>query len=134
MGRKAAPGTIHRAGEDYLEAILRLEKEKGTVRSIDVAEWLEYSKPSVSRAVSLLGQAGYLEVDDDHSLHLTRTGRAIAEEIYERHRFFKQFLMDLGVEESTAEQDACRMEHDISEESFDRLKEMLKKMQEKSTV
>ena len=128
MGKKIVHGTLHKAGEDYLEAVLCLEREKGTVRSVDVADWLGYTKPSVSRAVSVLGQAGYLKMDGDRSLHLTPVGRAIGEEIYARHCFFKEFLRDLGVDEKIAEQDACRMEHDISEESFDCLKTMLEKI------
>ena len=127
MRKKIKHGTLHKAGEDYLEAILCLEMEKGTVRSVDVAERLDYSKPSVSRAVSVLGQAGYLVMEDDRSLHLTRVGRAIAEEIYERHSFFREMLMELGVDAQTADRDACRMEHDISGESFDRLRELMEK-------
>ena len=130
MRKKIVHGTLHKAGEDYLEAILRLEKKNGTVRSVDVAELLDYSKPSVSRAVSVLSQAGYLFMEDDRSLHLTRVGRDIAEEIYRRHCFFQKLLTDLGVDEKTAEQDACRMEHDISEESFWALKDMMEKIHE----
>lgn len=127
MEKKIAQGTLHKAGEDYLEAILRLEQEKGTVRSVDVADYLAVSKPSVSRAVSVLGQAGYLTMKDDRSLRLTRAGRAVAEKIYERHSFFKKLFMDLGVDGEIAEQDACRIEHDISEDSFERLREMVEK-------
>ena len=129
MRKKIKHGILHKAGEDYLEAILCLEREKGTVRSVDVAARLDYSKPSVSRAVSVLGEAGYLTMEDDRSLHLTRTGRAIAEEIYQRHRFFRDLLVDLGVDAQTADRDACRMEHNISEESFDHLKDLIEKTQ-----
>ena len=127
MGKKIKHGTLHKAGEDYLETILRLEMAKGAVRSVDVAEFLGHSKPSVSRAVSLLSEAGYVVMGRDFGLHLTPVGRAVAEDIYERHSFFKQLFLDLGVDAETAEQDACRMEHDISEESFERLKKMLEK-------
>ena len=117
-------GKLHKAGEDYLEAILRLEKSKGVVRSVDIARKLNISKPSVSNAISVLGQAGHLTVDEDHFIHLTEEGRRNAERVYERHRFLKDFLMTIGVDEETAEDDACRMEHDISAVSFEALKKM----------
>ena len=120
------PETRHRAGEDYLEAILVLSMKNGMVRSIDVANFLNHSKPSISRAVSVLREAGYITVDKDHLLYLTDEGRAIAEEIYERHRFFTDFLVKIGVNEEVAEADACQMEHAISAESFDHLKEFFK--------
>ena len=116
-------GKLHKAGEDYLETILVLQQTKGAVRSVDVARHLNFSKPSVSNAVSILQQAGYLTMDADHLLHLTEEGRRIAERIYERHCFFKALLIDIGVDPKVAEEDACRMEHAISSESFSRLKE-----------
>lgn len=116
---------LHKSGEDYLEAILILTKQKGCVRSIDVAEYLNFSKPSVSKAVSLLRKSGYLEVNTDHLLFLTKNGRAIAEEIYERHCFFTELLESAGVDHKTAETDACAMEHDISSVSFKHLKKAI---------
>ena len=115
--------TLHASGEDYLEAILVIQKQKGMVRSIDVVRHLNLSKPSVSHAVSLLQTGGFLMVDEDHFLHLTDLGREIAEKIYERHCFFTEQLIAAGVDPKTAEADACRIEHIISDESFDRLKE-----------
>lgn len=117
-------GKLHKAGEDYLETILRLQNQKGAVRSVDIARQMNISKPSVSNAISVLSQAGHLTVDSDHFIHLTEEGRAHAERIYERHRFLTDFLIELGVDAKTAEEDACRMEHDISPVSFEALKEM----------
>ena len=111
------------SGEDYLEAILVIQKQKGMVRSIDVVRHLNLSKPSVSHAVSLLQTGGFLMVDEDHFLHLTDLGREIAEKIYERHCFFTEQLIAAGVDPKVAEEDACRIEHIISNESFMRLKE-----------
>ena len=112
---------LHASGEDYLEAILILEQKKGTVRSIDVAEWLGVTKPSVSRAVALLKVGGFLRVEDN-LLYLTDTGREVADKIYERHRFFKRRLMDAGIDEETAEKEACLIEHSLSDDSFNKLK------------
>lgn len=112
---------LHASGEDYLEAILILEKKKGSARSIDVAEQLGVTKPSVSRAVSALKEGGFLRVDDN-LLYLTDTGRDVAEKIYERHCFFKHRLMDVGVDEKTAEKEACLLEHSLSDDSFDKIK------------
>ena len=118
-------GTLHKSGEDYLEAILVLHMKKGYVRSIDVAEYLGFSRPSVSHAVSVLGDEGYLTMGADRMLHLTESGTRIATEIYERHRFFKEYLIKIGVTPETAEEDACKMEHVISPESFQCLKRAL---------
>ena len=93
------------------------------VRSVDVARHLDVSKPSVSHAVATLKDGGFLTMDEDYSLHLTDIGREVAEQIYEKHRFFTARLIEAGVDPKTAEQDACRIEHVISEESFQRLKE-----------
>ena len=112
---------LHASGEDYLEAILILEKKKGVVRSIDVAEHLGVTKPSVSRAVSLLKEGGFLRADDN-LLYLTEAGRAVAEKIYERHCFFKRRLIHAGVDEATAEKEACLLEHSLSDDSFDKIK------------
>ena len=104
------------SGEDYLEAILVLQKKMGMVRSVDV------SKPSVCHAVATLREGGFLTMDEDNFLHLTDAGCEVAEQVYEKHRFFTQRLIAAGVDPKTAEADACRIEHVISEESFQRLK------------
>ena len=114
---------LHASGEDYLEAILMLQKKQGMVRSVDVARHLEVTKPSVCHAVATLRDGGFLVMDEDFFLHLTDLGQEIAEQIYEKHRFFTARLIEVGVDPKTAEQDACRIEHVISEESFQRLKE-----------
>ena len=113
---------LYASGEDYLEAILVLHKKMGMVRSVDVARHLGVSKPSVCHAVAVLQEGGFLAVDGDHFLHLTEQGRIIAEKIYERHRFFTDRLIEAGVDPKTAETDACRIEHVISDETFRRLK------------
>ena len=112
---------LHASGEDYLEAVLLLEQKKGAARSIDIAEQLGVSKPSVSRAVSLLKEGGFLRAEDNF-LYLTDAGREVAEKIYERHCFFKRRLLDAGVDEETAEREACLLEHDLSDDSFDKIK------------
>ena len=114
---------IQESAENYLEAILALEEEKGNVHSIDVAQRLEFTKPSVSRAMSLLRENGYVTMEKDGRLLLTPSGREIAERIYERHRLLTQWLITLGVTPEVAAKDACRIEHDISAESFAKLKE-----------
>ena len=115
---------LHASGEDYLEAILIIKNRKGYVRSIDVAGFMNYSKPSVSHAVSLLRDGGFISVDENGYLNLTDAGREIAEKIYERHLFVKQKLMKAGVDEKTAEEEACRIEHDISDDTFNKIKLM----------
>ena len=114
---------IQESGEMYLETILILSKEKNYVRSIDVCEYMGYSKPSISRAVSLLRNSGYVDKDDRGYLSLTESGRAIAEKIYERHQVLSKVLMSLGVDEKSAADDACRIEHVISDETFAAIKE-----------
>ncbi len=114
--------SVHESGEMYLEAILVLSKKNGFVRSIDVSEYLGYSKPSVSRAVGILKNGGYIQMDKDGSLVLTETGKTIAEKIFERHTVLSRLLIKLGVSEETATEDACRMEHAISDESFEAIK------------
>ena len=114
--------SIHESGEMYLEAILVLSQKNGFVRSIDVSEYLGYSKPSVSRAVGILKNGNYISVDKDGSLTLTESGKAIAEKIFERHKILSQLLIRLGVSEETATADACKLEHAISDESFDAIK------------
>jgi len=118
---------LHASGEDYLEAVLMVQQEKGMVRSVDLARHMGFSKPSVSHAVALLRDGAFLMVDKDGFLHLTDIGREVAEKIYERHLFFTKQLIDAGVDEETAEQDACRIEHAISDVSFQKLKKQLQK-------
>lgn len=118
---------LQESGEMYLEAIFVLSRERGRVRSIDVSEYLGYSKPSVSRAVGLLKNGEYLTVDPDGSLVLTDSGREIAEKIYERHTFLTALLTRMGVSRETAAEDACRLEHAISDESFQAIKEYVSK-------
>ena len=113
---------IHESAENYLETILVLQNSTGAVRSIDVAQHLGFSKPSVSRAVGLLRENGYITVDEGGHLKLTEAGRAIAESIYERHEFITRWLMQLGVPEETASEDACRIEHVLSDKTFAALK------------
>ena len=124
---------IHASGEDYLEAILVLHKKMGTVRSVDVALHMEVSKPSVCHAVATLKKGGFLLIDVDHFLHLTDLGREVAEATYEKHRFFTDRLIEAGVDPETAERDACRIEHVISEETFERLK-VAHKQSEKAVI
>ena len=116
---------IHASGEDYLEAVLMLQKKNGMVRSIDFARHMEVSKPSVSRTVAILQEGGFLTVDSDYFLHLTEAGQEVAGKIYERHLFFTEQLMAAGVDRETAEQDACRIEHAISDTAFQKLKEKI---------
>ena len=116
---------LHASGEDYLEAILVLQKKKGMVRSVDVARYMDVSKPSVCHAVATLKKGGFLLMDGDHFLHLTDLGREVAENTYEKHRFFTKMLTNAGVDPITAERDACRIEHVISESSFQHLKKTL---------
>ena len=113
---------LHASGEDYLEAILVLHKKMGMVRSVDVARHLEVSKPSVCHAVATLKKGGFLLMDENHFLHLTDIGREVAETTYEKHRFFTDRLIEAGVDPESAERDACRIEHVISAETFERLK------------
>ena len=113
---------LYASGEDYLEAVLVLQKEKGMVRSVDVARHMGVSKPSVCHAVATLKDGGFLTMDDDFFLHLTEEGREVAEQTYEKHCFFTRLLIDAGVDPEEAERDACRMEHTISENSFQQLK------------
>ena len=114
--------SVHEAGEMYLEAILVLTKKNGFVRSIDVSEYLGYSKPSVSRAMGILRGGEYISMDKDGAITLTEKGREIAEKIFERHTVLSRLLMKLGVSEETATADACKLEHAISDESFQAIK------------
>ena len=120
---------LHSAKEDYLKAILILEKKKGMVRSVDIAGDMGVSKPSVSHAVSNLKSAGLLTKDENFYLHLTEEGREIAEQTYEKHCFFTELLVRAGVDLMDAKYDACRMEHTISETRFQLLKEAAEKQE-----
>ena len=113
---------LQASGEDYLEAVLMLRQRHGMVRSVDLARHMGYSKPSISHAVGVLRGGGFLTVDQDGFLHLTDVGHEVAEKIYERHQFFTQWLIGAGIDPETAEQDACRMEHGISQNSFELLR------------
>lgn len=121
---------VHESGEMYLEAILVLSRRTGFVRSIDVGEYLGYSKPSVSRAMGLLRKGGLITVEKGGGLLLTEAGRGIAEKIYERHQVLSKLLIDLGVPEEIAVEDACKIEHDISDETFRHIKEHLARLEE----
>ena len=118
---------LHASGEDYLEAILVLQKKSGIVRSVDLARHMGFSKPSISHAVGVLKNGDFLTVDEDGYLNLTNAGREVAEKIYERHQFFTEQLVAVGVDRETAERDACRIEHVISEEAFEKLKTSVEK-------
>ena len=116
---------LQESGQMYLETILILTNEKPNVRSIDVCEYMGFSKPSVSRAIGLLKSGGYITVDKDGYISLTPTGRELAQKIYDRHRVLTDFLISLGVDAEVASQDACKIEHHISDESFEAIKRAL---------
>ena len=118
---------LHASGEDYLEAIFILKRKNGVVRSVDVARHLDVSKPSVCHAVSTLKAGGFLIMDENSFLFLTDIGREVAEQTYEKHCFFTRLLTEAGVDPKTAEQEACCMEHVISENSFRHLKQSMDK-------
>ena len=118
---------IQESGEMYLETIHVLQKKNGHVRSIDISEHMGYSKPSVSRAMGLLKSGGYIQIDKDGSITLTETGLLVAQKIYERHTLLTNLLMLLGVSPETAAEDACKIEHAISDESFEAIKNHVKK-------
>ena len=114
--------SLHESAEMYLETIYQLTKKSACVRSVDVAEYMGYSKPSICRAVGLLKQGGYLTVEPDGALVLTQQGLAIAEKVFERHMVLSSMLVRLGVSEAVAEEDACKIEHVISDETFEAIK------------
>ena len=118
---------LQESGEMYLETIYMLSKTMDTVRSIDVVEHMGYSKPSVSRAVGLLKSGGYLTMEDNGALVLTEEGRAIGEKIYARHTVLTQLLMQMGVDRQTATEDACKMEHAISDTTFEAIQKHMQK-------
>lgn len=113
---------LQESGEMYLETILVLSKRRPSVRAIDISDHMGYSKPSVSRAVNLLKNGGFITVDKDGFISLTENGLSVAQKIYERHTLLTQFLVRLGVDPTTASEDACRIEHAISDESFEAIK------------
>lgn len=116
---------IHESAENYLETILILKARNGYVRSVDIANELSFTKPSISVAMKAFREEGYIEMDADGHIFLTPKGLAIAEKIYERHQTLAKILMALGVSEKTAFADACKIEHDISDETFDKIKEFI---------
>ena len=116
---------IHKSGEDYLEAIFMIRMEKGSCRSIDVAHHLGVSKPSVSVAMGLLREGGMITTDADGMLDFTEAGLALATEIYNRHCLLVDFLVSIGVSEPVAREDACKMEHDLSHETYECLKQFM---------
>lgn len=119
--------SLNESGEMYLETIYILHQKNSHVRSLDIAEYMGYSKPSISRAVGLLKKANYILVDADGYITLTEDGYEIANKIYDRHTTLTKALMLLGIDEETATQDACKIEHDISEKSFIAIKQHLSK-------
>ena len=120
---------IHRSAEDYLEMILRLIEQKGYARSVDIAAGLSVSKPSVSVAMRQLREGGYIVMDKDNYITLTDTGMPIAQHIYERHKVLTRVLSLLGVDDDTAEKDACRVEHDISVMTFEAIRAKLAELE-----
>ncbi len=119
--------SLYESGQMYLETIYVLSKESNYVRAIDVGEHMGYSKPSVSRAMATLKKEGYITVEEDGGLKLTAMGLEVAQTMYERHTVLSNLLVRLGVDEKTASDDACRMEHVISEESFNAIKAHMEK-------
>ena len=117
--------SVHESGEMYLEAIYVLHEKTGFVRSIDISEYLGYSKPSVSRAMGILRSGEYIQVDTDGGITLTEKGQDIARKIYARHKLLTDLLVRIGVSEKTAAEDACKLEHAISDESFEELQKYL---------
>ena len=122
---------IHKSAEDYLEQILMLQEQKGYVRSIDIATGLSVSKPSVSFAMKQLRENGYITMDRDGSIALTEKGQAIAQTIYARHKALILFLTGMGVDEATAREDACKLEHDISPITFEAIKRFIGEQEKK---
>ena len=122
---------LQESGEMYLETIYILSQKSSSVRSIDVGDYMGFSKPSVSRAVGILKKGGYVVMDKDGYLSLTNSGLEVAKKIYERHTTLTDFLVRLGVDKNTAVEDACKMEHDISDETFEALKRHANKYSDK---
>ena len=124
---------IHESAEDYLESILVLRERRGQVRSIDVVNELGYSKPSVSIAMKKLRESGYISMDTDGSITLNESGLEIASRIYGRHKTITRFLVLLGVDPAVAAEDACKVEHDLSDETFSRLKEFVERTEQNAS-
>lgn len=122
---------VYASAEDYLETILSLRIQKGHVRSIDIANELNFSKPSVSVAMKKLRESGYIQMDADGSITLLPGGEEIAQRVYERHRLLTDFFVRLGVAPEVASADACKVEHDLSEETFQKIREHVQKFDEK---
>lgn len=118
---------IHKSAEDYLEMILMLHEQKGYARSIDIATALSVSKPSVSFAMKQLRENGYITMDADSAIHLTESGQKIAQSVYARHKLLTKFLVSIGVGEEQAREDACKIEHDISPETFEAISKHVEK-------
>lgn len=118
---------FHESKEDYLETILILKNQKDKVRPIDVANYLNYSRPSISRALKLLKDENLITIDNNHNINFTNDGYKLAQSVYERHTTIRQFLEYLGVTSEIAEQDACKIEHIISNDAFDKIKDFLNK-------
>ncbi len=118
---------IQESGENYLETILILQKRNGIARAVDIAKELNFSRASVSKAMSLLKSSGYIEIGNINQIVLTEKGLALANEIYEKHCILKDFLMHIGVDEDIASEEACKMEHIISEQTFNCIKNLIKK-------
>lgn len=123
---------IKESGEMYLETILVLSQESSEIHAVMISDRMKFSKPSVSRALGILKREGYIEINGDDHIFLTETGRATAEKIYERHKILARALMSIGVSEETATADACKIEHDISDESFEAVKNHLKGKEEQN--
>ncbi len=124
---------IHESAEDYLESILVLRERRGQVRSIDVVNELGYSKPSVSIAMKKLRESGYISMDTDGSITLSESGLEIASRIYGRHKTITRFFVLLGVDPAVAAEDACKVEHDLSDETFSRLKEFVERTEQNAS-
>ena len=118
---------IHKSSEDYLEAILILSSKNGYVCNVDIADYMGFSKPSITHAITTLRNGGYIRTDTDKKIFLTDKGKEVAEKIYEKYEFFKDYLISIGVDEDTATHDACKIEHAISDDSFEKLKESILK-------
>lgn len=119
---------LHQSGEDYLEAILLLRQKNGMVRSVDIAGFLGFSKPSVSRAMSLLRNSGHIMMEDSGHITLTSQGEVVAQQIYQRHKLLSEFFQRLGVPLETATEDACAMEHHLSQETYQCLKKFIQEL------
>ena len=122
--------SLLKSGEDYLEAILMLSKKRSKVHAIHIVNMLNYSKPSVSIALKKLKEEGYIEIDSDSHIHLTESGLKVATTIYERHQVLTQILTEIGVPADIAEKDACKIEHDLSPITFQKIKDYIKKYNE----